>query len=63
MAEEQFKLSEQHYLDQLPPAEEEAPEFKEANSSLHLEWQQDDGTEAAVITGLTLIAYCIIAAL
>lgn len=51
VAEEQFKLSKQHYLDQLPAPEEEAPEAKEANSSLHLEWQPDNGTESAVITG------------
>ena len=54
VAEEQFRLSEQHYLDQLPPAEDEQSEFTEANSSLHLEWQPEDGTESAVITGLSM---------
>lgn len=63
VAEEQFKLSEQHYLDQLPSAEEGTHDFKEANSSLHLDWQQDNGAETAVITGLTLVASCVTSAL
>lgn len=46
-----MKLSQQHYLDQLPAAEEEQAAPQESTSSLHVVWEQDGGAQTAVITG------------
>ena len=51
VGEQQMRLSQQHYLDQLPaPQEEEAP-AQESSSALHVEWEADNGADTAVITG------------
>ena len=52
VAEQQIKLSAQHYLDQLPQQISSEPEYEQQAAPLTVNWQEENGRDSVTIQGM-----------
>lgn len=52
VAEQQIKLSAQHYLDQLPQQILSEPEYEQQAAPLTVNWQEENGRDSVTIQGM-----------
>lgn len=52
VAEQQIKLSAQHYLDQLPQQSVSEPEYEQQAAPLTVNWQEENGRDSVTIQGM-----------
>lgn len=52
VAEQQVKLTQQHYFDQLPQRSDSQPEYEEQAGPLTVNWHQENGRDSVTIQGM-----------
>jgi len=52
VAEQQIKLSAQHYLDQLPQQSASEPEYEQQAAPLTVNWHEENGRDSVTIQGM-----------
>lgn len=59
MAEQQVKLTQQHYFDQLPQQSDSQPDYEEQAGPLTVNWQQENGRDSVTIQGMRITALAV----
>jgi len=54
VAEQQIKLSAQHYLDQLPQQISSEPDYEQQAAPLTVNWQEENGRDSVTIQGMRI---------